>query len=74
MRIVARKVDESQGQVRYSFGLDERFDRVLIIEKSSWEISTAEGDVDSVAGKIAMKIKNAWRESGDFPPGAVFAS
>jgi hypothetical protein len=46
----------------------------LIIEKSGWEINAAEGDVDSVAGRMAMKIKNVWPESGDFPTGAIFAS
>ena len=72
--IVARKVDETDDRVRYRFGLEERFDRTLVIEKAGWEVSLEEGTFDSNAGKIAMKIKKEWQPSGEFPPGAVFAS
>ncbi len=72
--IVARKVDESDDAVRYRFGLEERFDRTLIITKDGWDVTLEEGAFDSTAGKIAMKIKKEWQASGEFPPGAVFAS
>jgi hypothetical protein len=74
MMIVARKLDEDAYRVRYTFGLDERFDRVLVIEKATWDIASVDGAVDSVAGKIAMKIKRAWEAEGEFPAGAIFAS
>jgi hypothetical protein len=31
-------------------------------------------DFDSAAGMITAKIKRAWQEQGEFPPGVVFAS
>jgi hypothetical protein len=74
MMVTGRKVAETQDTVRYEFGLDEEFDRVLTIDKATWEISPDDGRFDSAVGAIASKIKGAWRERGEFPPGAVFAS
>jgi hypothetical protein len=74
MMVTARKVADGDDEIRYEFGLDRRFDRVLVIDKRTWEASAEDGDFDSAAGMIAAKIKSAWRESGEFPAGAVFAS
>lgn len=73
VRIVARKVDETDERVRYSFGLDERFDRTLVIDKAGWDVSLEAGEFDSNAGKIASKIRTQWQDTGEFPAGTVFA-
>ena len=74
MMVTGRKVAETSGTVRYEFGLDEEFDRKLTIDKTTWEISPEDGRFDSAVGAIATKIKGAWRERGEFPSGAIFAS
>lgn len=74
MMVTGRKVAEDQDTVRYEFGFDEDFDRLLTIDKATWEISPEDGRFDSAVGAIAAKIKGAWRERGEFPPGATFAS
>jgi hypothetical protein len=33
-----------------------------------------DGRFDPAAGAVAAKIKRAWQEQGEFPPGVVFAS
>ena len=74
MMVTGRKVAETPAMVRYEFGLDEEFDRLLTIDKQTWDISPEDGRVDAVVAAIASKIKGAWREGGEFPPSAVFAS
>jgi hypothetical protein len=74
MMVTARKVADSADRVTYQFGLDRRFDRVLVIEKATWSASAEDGNFDSAAGMITAKIKRAWQEQGEFPPGALFAS
>ena len=74
MTVTGRKVAETQTTVRYEFGLDEEFDRVLTIDKETWDVRPEDGRVDAPVGAIASKIKSAWRERGEFPPGAIFAS
>jgi hypothetical protein len=74
MMVTARKVAEHDNEIRYEFGLDRQYDRVLVIDKQTWDVATEDGRFDSAAGAITAKIKNAWREQGEFPPGAVFAS
>jgi hypothetical protein len=74
MMVTARKVADSSDRVTYQFGLDRRFDRVLVIDKATWSASAEDGDFDSAAGMITAKIKRAWQEQGEFPPGVVFAS
>jgi hypothetical protein len=74
MMVTGRKVAETATTVRYEFGLDEEFDRVLTIDKETWDVRPEDGRVDAVVGAIASKIKGAWRERGEFPAGAVFAS
>lgn len=74
MMVTARKIAETETEIRYAFGLDREFDRILIIDKKEWLVTTEDGNLDSAAGKIAGKIKNAWQEHSSFPEGAVFAS
>ena len=74
MMVAGRKIAESADVVRYEFGLDRRFDRVLTIDKNTWQIAADDGRVDSAAGAVAAKIKRAFQEHGEFPPGVVFAS
>lgn len=74
MMVTGRKVAESPETVRYEFGFDEDFDRVLTINKDTWEVSPEDGRFDSAVGAIASKIKSSWRERGEFPSGALFAS
>lgn len=74
MMVVGRKVAETAAEVRYEFGLDRRFDRVLTIDKRTWAVAAEDGQFDSAAGAVASKVKRAWQESGEFPPGVVFAS
>jgi hypothetical protein len=74
MMVTARKVTDDAERVSYEFGLDRRFDRVLVIDKATWSAGTADGRFDTAAGMIAAKIKRAWQEQGEFPPGVVFAS
>lgn len=74
LMVTARKVAESPEQVRYEFGLDRRFDRVMTIDKSTWEIDAGDGSLDEPAMAAAGKIKRSWRETGEFPPGVVFSS
>jgi hypothetical protein len=74
MMVAGRKVAESADEVRYEFGLDRRFDRVLTIDKHTWRVAADDGRFDAAAGAVAAKIKRAWHERGEFPPGVVFAS
>jgi hypothetical protein len=46
----------------------------LTIDKETWDVRPEDGRVDAPVGAIASKIKSAWREHGEFPPGAIFAS
>ncbi|WP_233625016.1 hypothetical protein [Actinoplanes sp. ATCC 53533] len=74
MMVVGRKVAETADEVRYEFGLDRQFDRVLTIDKRTWQIAPEDGRFDPAAGAVAAKIKRAWQDQGEFPPGVVFAS
>lgn len=74
MMVTARKLAEGEEEVRYEFGLDRQFDRVLVIDRQSWQARSEDGNFDSAAGMITAKIKRAWQEKGEFPQGAIFAS
>ena len=74
MMVTARKLAEGEDEIRYEFGLDREFDRILVIDKQSWQVTAEDGNFDSAAGMIAAKIKKSWTEKGEFPPGAIFAS
>ena len=74
MMVVGRKTAETADEVQYEFGLDRQFDRTLRIDKHTWQIAAEDGRIDSAASAVAAKIKRAWQEEGEFPPGVVFAS
>jgi hypothetical protein len=74
MMASARKVSETAEQIRYEFGLDRQFDRVLTIDKKTWHAVPEDGIFDSIVGAVVSKIRRAWQERGQFPPGVVFAS
>ncbi|MCM0677184.1 hypothetical protein NCC78_21185 [Micromonospora phytophila] len=74
MMVTARRIDEGTDEVRYEFGLDEDFDRILVIDKRTLAASVEDGNFNSAAGVITAKIVGAWRAEGQFPPGMIFAS
>jgi hypothetical protein len=74
MMVVGRKVTETDDAVRYEFGLDRQFDRLLSIDKRTWHAHAEDGNFDAAAGAVASKIKRAWQDTGEFPPGVVFSS
>ncbi|MEV5693533.1 hypothetical protein [Micromonospora globbae] len=74
MMVVARRVEVATDAVRYEFGFDDRFDRVLTIDPTTLQAGVEDGDFDSAASAITAKIVNLWKSSGEFPPRAIFAS
>lgn len=73
MLITARRIEDGAEKVRYEFGFDEDFDRVLAIDKQTLAASVEDGNFNSAASVITAKIVSTWRASGDFPPHMVFA-
>lgn len=73
MIVAGRKVEETVDEIRYEFGWDHRFDRVLTINKQTWQIVATDGDQDPAVGAVVTKIRRAWQERGEFPLGVVFA-
>jgi hypothetical protein len=74
MMVAGRKVAETEIDVRYEFGLDRHFDRVLTIDKRSWKATADDGRLDATAVALASKIRRTYEDRGDFPPGVVFSS
>ncbi|MCX5065625.1 hypothetical protein OOJ91_06985 [Micromonospora lupini] len=74
MMVAARRIDATATGVRYEFGFEDRFDRILTIDPSTLEAQVEDGDFNSAASAITAKIVNAWRSSGEFPPRMLFAS
>lgn len=74
MMVTARRVSEEDDEVRYQFGFDEDFDRLLIIDKNTLQVSVEDGNYNSAASAIAAKIVRTFHADGSFPPGTVFAS
>ncbi|MEU4551920.1 hypothetical protein [Micromonospora violae] len=74
MMVAARRIDAASGEVRYEFGFEDRFDRILTIDPTTLEANVEDGDFNSAASAITAKIVNSWRSSGTFPPRMVFAS
>ena len=46
MMVTARKVSETAEQIRYEFGFDRQFDRVLTIDKLTWHALPDDGRFD----------------------------
>lgn len=74
MMVVARRIAELPDEVRYEFGFEDRFDRVLTIDPSTMEARVEDGDFNAAASAITAKIVNAWRSAGNFPERMMFAS
>jgi hypothetical protein len=74
MMVAGRKVAETADEVRYEFGLDRQFDRVLTIDKKTWQANAEDGRFDSAAGAVVSKVRRAWQDDGEFPAGVIFAS
>lgn len=74
MMVAARRVEAAGDEVRYEFGFEDRFDRILTINPHTLEAGVQDGDFNSAASAIAAKIVNAWRASGEFPARMLFAS
>ncbi|MGK5740218.1 hypothetical protein [Micromonospora sp. URMC 103] len=74
MMVAARRIGSAADAVRYEFGFEDRFDRVLSINPTTLEAQVEDGDFNTAASAIAAKIVNAWRSSGGFPMRIVFAS
>lgn len=74
MMVAARRIDGQAGEVRYEFGFDNKFDRVLTIDPRTLEARIEDGDFNAAASAITAKIVNAWRSGGEFPQRMMFAS
>ncbi|MFC0506650.1 hypothetical protein [Micromonospora costi] len=74
MMVAARRVETATSVVRYEFGFEDHFDRVLTIDPTTLEARVEDGNFDSAASAITAKIVNAWRSGGEFPPRIIFAS
>lgn len=74
MMVTARRVNDQDDAVRYEFGFDGDFDRLLVIDKNTLQASVEDGNFNSPASAITAKIVRERRSTGEFPPGAIFAS
>lgn len=70
--ITARKITERPDEVRYEFGLNKRFDSVLVIDPRTMRARTENGEFTWVASAIAAKILKAREAKGVFPPSMTF--
>ncbi|MEU8179170.1 hypothetical protein AB0B86_00175 [Micromonospora sp. NPDC049047] len=74
MMVTARRVEAVAGEVRYEFGLDDTFDRILVIDPCTLDAHVEDGEFNAAAGAITAKVVRAWRSSGEFPMRMLFAS
>ncbi|WFE42670.1 hypothetical protein [Micromonospora sp. WMMD998] len=74
MMVVARRVDAPADEVRYEFGFEDRFDRLLVIDPQTLDARVEDGDFNAAASAITAKIVSSWRTGGDFPQRMIFAS
>ncbi|MEU8153127.1 hypothetical protein AB0B94_05645 [Micromonospora sp. NPDC048986] len=74
MMVTARRIEAAADEVRYEFGLNDKFDRILTIDPRTLDARVEDGDFNTAAGAIAAKIVKAWRSSGEFPTRMLFAS
>ncbi|MGK5441445.1 hypothetical protein ACSNN7_06395 [Micromonospora sp. URMC 105] len=73
MVVAARLIEAGTNEVRYEFGFEDGFDRILVIDPSTLEARVEDGDFNSAASAITAKIVSLWRSSGEFPARMVFA-
>ncbi|MFI7207407.1 hypothetical protein [Micromonospora aurantiaca (nom. illeg.)] len=74
MMVAARRIEAPADEVRYEFGFEDRFDRILVIDPQTLQARVEDGDLNAAASAITAKIVNAWRDRGDFPQRMLFAS
>lgn len=74
MMVVARRVEALADEVRYEFGFEDRFDRILSIDRHTLDACVGDGNFNAPASAITAKIINAWRSAGDFPERIMVAS
>ncbi|WP_431874553.1 hypothetical protein [Micromonospora marina] len=74
MMVAARRIGASADEVRYAFGFENRFDRILVIDSQTLQARVEDGDFNAAASAITAKIVNAWRDRGYFPQRMLFAS
>jgi hypothetical protein len=72
--VALRKTAEDEHTASYEFGTDERFDRVLVFDKDTWESSSQDGTADAVFRAAAAKVGRTWRDRGELPETLVYAS
>ncbi|ASW54926.1 hypothetical protein [Plantactinospora sp. KBS50] len=70
--ITARKIGESPDEVRYEFGLNKRYDRILVIDPRTMRARAENGDFNWVASAIAAKILKTRQVKGTFPASMIF--
>ncbi|MCW3820405.1 hypothetical protein ONA91_38840 [Micromonospora sp. DR5-3] len=59
MMVAARRVEARGDEVRYEFGFEDRFDRVLTIDLRTLEARVEDGDFNAAASAITANIVNA---------------
>ncbi|SCE99593.1 hypothetical protein GA0070564_102500 [Micromonospora mirobrigensis] len=74
MLVAARRIESDADQVRYEFGFDHAFDRILRIDRHTLGASVEDGVFDSAASAITAKIFRSWQSGGDYPLQISFAS
>ncbi|WP_225853173.1 YbaB/EbfC family nucleoid-associated protein [Micromonospora sp. AMSO1212t] len=74
MMVTARRIEAPADEVRYEFGFEDRFDRILVIDPQTLQARVEDGDFNAAASAITAKIVNARRDRGDFPQRMLFAS
>lgn len=72
--VVLRKTAEDERTARYAFGLDERFDRALLFDKDTRDVTSEDGSADAVFRAAAAKVARTWRDFGELPDTLVHAS
>ncbi|MEU7953375.1 hypothetical protein AB0B62_19615 [Micromonospora chalcea] len=74
MMVAARRIEAPADEVRYAFGFEDRFDRILVIDPQTLQARVEDDDFNAAASAITAKIVNAWRDRGDFPERMLVAS
>ncbi|MET7471644.1 hypothetical protein ACFYON_24605 [Micromonospora sp. NPDC005686] len=74
MMVAARRIEDSADEVRYAFGFEGRFNRILVLDPQTLRARVEDGDFNDAASAITATIVNAWRGRGYFPERVLFAS
>ncbi|WP_409073622.1 hypothetical protein [Micromonospora chalcea] len=74
MMVAARRIEAPADEVRYAFGFEDRFDRILVIDPQTLQARVEDDDFNAAASAITAKIVNAWRDRGEFPERMLVAN